>query len=105
MIERLSHEERESLLSTLTGWELVREGEAIRRNFLFRDFSAAFAFMTQVAILAEKADHHPEWSNVYNRLEVVLTTHDVGGLSTRDIALARSINALLDDTQQQGSST
>jgi 4a-hydroxytetrahydrobiopterin dehydratase len=67
----------------------------IRRSFAFTDFAEAFAFMTRVAILAEKADHHPEWSNVYNRVKIMLTTHDAGGLSERDVALAKAIDGFL----------
>ena len=73
----------------------MQDPDGIRRLFTFRDFSAAFGFMTRVALLAEMADHHPEWSNVYNRVEILLTTHDAGGLSRRDIDLAARIDALL----------
>ena len=71
------------------------EWYSARARFTFGDFNAAFGFMTRVAILAEKADHHPEWSNVYNRVDIVLTTHDAGGLSQRDVDLARAIDALI----------
>ena len=82
------------LLDSLPGWRHAGErGGTITREFRFADFSRAFAFMTQVALAAEKRDHHPEWSNVYNRVEIVLTTHDAGGLSMRDIDLARVIDA------------
>ena len=70
------------------------EPEGLTRRFIFPDFVAAFGFMTRVALLAEKADHHPEWSNVYNRVDILLTTHDAGGLSERDIAMARAIDAM-----------
>lgn len=93
-IAELTAAERDAALSGLSGWSLVREGKAIERHFAFDDFVAAFGFMTRVALLAEKADHHPEWFNVYNRVEVTLTTHDAGGLSTRDIDLARAIDSL-----------
>ncbi len=66
----------------------------MRRRFTFADFGQAFGFMAQVALLAEKADHHPEWSNVWNRVDILLTTHDAGGLSARDVALARQIDGL-----------
>ncbi|WP_313801654.1 4a-hydroxytetrahydrobiopterin dehydratase [Sphingobium sp.] len=95
MIAKLDEEERVLALRTLPEWTPVQTPEGIRRLFTFRDFTAAFGFMTQVALLAEKADHHPEWSNVYNRVDITLTTHDAGGLSRRDIDLARQIDALL----------
>ena len=94
-IEQLSEEERETWLAALPGWSLAREGKAIEHKFKFADFSQAFAFMTRVALLAEKRDHHPEWSNVYNRVEIALTTHDAGGLSLRDVEMAKAIDALV----------
>ena len=94
-IAELTETERAQALSELSEWTLVRDGKAIERTFAFADFSEAFAFMTRVALLAEQHDHHPEWSNVYNRVEIALTTHDAGGLSTRDVAMARAIEALL----------
>jgi 4a-hydroxytetrahydrobiopterin dehydratase len=80
-------------------WEMVEGRDAIARAFRFADFSAAFAFMTRVALLAEKADHHPEWSNVYNRVDIVLTTHDAGGLSQQDLDLAGAIDKLVGKTK------
>ena len=80
-------------VAKLKGWTVVAGREAISKQFRFADFNEAFGFMTRVALLAEKLDHHPEWSNVYNRVEIVLTTHDAGGLSSRDIALAKAIDA------------
>lgn len=94
-VEELSAEERDSWLRGLPGWTLSREGKAIARTFEFGDFSAAFGFMTRVAMLAEKRDHHPEWFNVYNRVEITLTTHDAGGLSLRDVKMARRIDELV----------
>lgn len=94
-IEQLSEEERQSWLAALPEWSLAREGKAIERKLKFADFSEAFAFMTRVALLAEAADHHPEWFNVYNRVEITLTTHDAGGLSLRDVKMAKKIDALL----------
>ncbi|MFA7601883.1 MAG: 4a-hydroxytetrahydrobiopterin dehydratase [Novosphingobium sp.] len=94
-IARLTDAEREAALAVLPDWRLREDGLAIARDFRFADFSEAFAFMTRVALLAEKADHHPEWSNVYNRVHVTLTTHDAGGLSTRDVQMARAIDRLL----------
>lgn len=89
-IPRLIDAEIELALVQLPGW--TRSGDAIERSYKFADFTHAFAFMTRVALLAEKADHHPEWSNVYNRVDVRLTTHDAGGLSARDVALAHAID-------------
>lgn len=75
-------------LEKISGWEVVKEGAAIRKLFTFHDFNAAWGFMSRVALLAEKMNHHPEWFNVYNRVEVVLNTHDVGGLSALDFEMA-----------------
>jgi 4a-hydroxytetrahydrobiopterin dehydratase len=94
MVAKLTPAERKAALGELTGWRLAAHRDAIERSFKFRDFVEAFGFMTRVALLAEKADHHPEWSNVYNRVEILLTTHDADGLSARDVALARAIDAL-----------
>jgi 4a-hydroxytetrahydrobiopterin dehydratase len=90
-VPRLTDAERDAALSSLPGWVLRADGLAICKTFRFGDFAEAFGFMTRIAIQAEKADHHPEWFNVYNRVEITLTTHDAGGLSTRDVALARAI--------------
>ncbi|TRL36959.1 4a-hydroxytetrahydrobiopterin dehydratase [Rhizobium straminoryzae] len=79
----------EAALAEIEGWELAPDGRSILRNFKFADFRAAFAFMTECALSAEKLDHHPEWSNVYSRVSVTLTTHDSGGLTERDLRLAR----------------
>lgn len=92
MVEKLNAQARSRLAETLPGWTL--DGEHLRRRFTFADFNAAFAFMTRVALLAEKADHHPEWSNVWNRVDIALTTHDAGGLTARDVKLATAIDAL-----------
>ena len=81
-------------LAGLDSWTLSDDGKAIARALKFKDFSAAFAFMTRVALAAEKADHHPEWTNVWNKVEVMLTTHDAGGLTDKDVALAKAIDAL-----------
>ncbi len=93
-IARLSDDERRAAVAGLARWTLREDGLAIARDFRFADFTEAFAFMTRVALHAEKADHHPEWSNVYNRVHITLTTHDAGGLSKRDVALARVIDGL-----------
>lgn len=94
MIERLNEAARGEALATLTNWRLAADGRAIEQTFRFADFSQAFAFMTRVALAAEKLDHHPEWSNVWNRVEIRLTTHDAGGLSERDVALAKMIDRM-----------
>ena len=91
MVAKLTPAERERLLPELEGWTLDAGRDGIRKSYRFRDFVEAFAFMTRGALLAEKADHHPEWSNVYNRVDVLLTTHDAGGLSMRDVDMARAI--------------
>jgi 4a-hydroxytetrahydrobiopterin dehydratase len=95
MIAKLSESERKATLAELPNWQLVEGRDAIRRGFKFRNFSEAWGFMNRVALLAEAQDHHPEWSNVYNRVEIVLTTHDCQGLSTRDQRLARDIDKLV----------
>jgi 4a-hydroxytetrahydrobiopterin dehydratase len=92
MIPRLTDAERNAALAGLDGWAHDTARDGIRKSYKFADFTHAFAFMTRVAILAEKADHHPEWSNVWNRVDILLTTHDAGGLSQRDIDLARAID-------------
>jgi len=91
-IAQLTLAERNAALARLTAWTLREDGLAICRSLRFGDFAEAFGFMTRIAILAEKADHHPEWFNVYNRVDITLTTHDAGGVSERDIALAAAID-------------
>ena len=93
-IPLLSHPDRAAALSALPEWQIAGDGTAITRRFSFADFRTAFAFMTGVALAAEKADHHPEWSNVYNRVTITLTTHDAGGLTERDVTLAGEIDRL-----------
>ncbi len=95
MVEKLDDAARADLARSLPGWRIVEGRDAIARGFRFRDFSEAWGFMARVALLAESQDHHPEWSNVWNRVEITLTTHDAGGLSARDIRLAQAIDALL----------
>lgn len=95
MVGRLTDGLREESLAALPDWRWDAERDAITRKFLFQDFNQAFGFMTRVALLAEKADHHPEWSNVWNKVDILLTTHDAGGLSTRDIQMAQAIDALI----------
>lgn len=87
--DRLDVAQIEAALATLPGWRRTEGREAIAKSFRFADFNRAFAWMTRVALMAEKLDHHPEWSNVYNRVEVVLSTHDAGGVTALDITLAR----------------
>ncbi len=94
-IARLTDTETAALLAEVPGWTLRQDGKAIIRTFTFADFNAAFGFMTRVALYADKADHHPEWFNVYNRVEMTLTTHDADGLSARDAAMARAIETYL----------
>ena len=94
MIELLSEAERVDALDGLPDWDHDDARDAITRSFAFTDFAEAFAFMTHVAIVAEKADHHPEWANIYNRVDITLTTHECGGLSARDIALAQAIDGI-----------
>ena len=94
-IEALSDTERAEALDGLPDWDYDEGRDAIRRTIVFTDFAEAFGFMTQVALIAEKADHHPEWTNVWNRVEILLTTHDAGGLSERDVELAQAIDGIL----------
>ncbi|WAT19063.1 4a-hydroxytetrahydrobiopterin dehydratase [Aurantiacibacter sp. MUD11] len=93
-VEKLTQSAAEEALKGLDGWEFDRDGDAIRKLFTFADFSEAWGFMNRVALIAEKADHHPEWSNVYNRVDITLTTHDADGLSERDLRMAHAIEAL-----------
>ena len=93
MTDKLTGKARSDALASLTGWAEVQGRDAIHKSFKFADFTAAWGFMARVALAAEKADHHPEWFNVYNRVDIVLSTHDAGGLSERDIALAKLIDA------------
>lgn len=92
---KLNEANRDAELARLPDWHFDAGADAIERQFKFRDFPAAFGFMARVALLAEKAGHHPEWSNVYNRVSIRLTTHDAGGLTDKDVALARAIDALI----------
>ncbi|MGH6988983.1 MAG: 4a-hydroxytetrahydrobiopterin dehydratase [Stellaceae bacterium] len=94
MSERLAGAARHAALHELHGWAEVEDRDAIRKTFHFSDFSEAWGFMSRVALAAEKMDHHPEWLNVYNRVEIVLSSHDVEGVSERDVKLAHAIEAL-----------
>lgn len=95
MPKRLTDAERAALAQSLPDWPMVQGREAIARQFQFRDFSEAWGFMNRVALLAEGQNHHPEWSNVWNRVRIELSTHDAGGLTDNDVSLATAINALL----------
>jgi len=94
MVQKLNAAARAALPATLPGWALVPGQDAIRREFRFEDFVGAWGFMARVALLAQAQDHHPDWRNVWNKVEITLTTHDAGGLSERDVTLARAIDAL-----------
>jgi 4a-hydroxytetrahydrobiopterin dehydratase len=94
MAERLTADARISALTGLPGWTDVPGREAITRTFTFKDFNEAFGFMSRAALVAEKNDHHPEWRNVYKTVEVVLATHDAGGVTALDIDLAKAMNAI-----------
>ena len=94
MAEKLDTAAIDAAVARLDGWQYDRQRNALVRRFEFSDFSAAFGFMTRVALAAEKRDHHPEWSNVYKRVEIALTTHSAGGISALDVELAAAIDAL-----------
>ncbi|MBV1699371.1 MAG: 4a-hydroxytetrahydrobiopterin dehydratase [Hyphomicrobiales bacterium] len=92
MAQKLSGETRSRALARLKGWRDVEGRDAIHKTFVFTDFNAAFGFMTRAALVAEKMDHHPEWSNVYKTVEVTLSTHDAGGLTELDVKLAEAMD-------------
>lgn len=94
MAEKLKESERADALASIADWTLVDGRDAITRTFRFKDFNAAFGFMTRVALKADKMDHHPEWFNVYNRVDVTLSTHDADGLTSLDIRLARFMDGI-----------
>lgn len=95
MTEKMTKAVWTKALEGVDGWGPVSGSEAIRRDFSFKNFSEAFGFMARVALVAEKMGHHPDWSNVYNRVTITLNTHDAGGLTEKDFALAKAINAFL----------
>ena len=95
MTAKLEGKARSDAIAALKNWSEVPGRDAIQRSFKFADFNHAWGFMNRVALAAEKADHHPEWSNVYNKVEITLSTHDAGGLSAKDVALAKFIDSLL----------
>jgi len=94
MAERLSAEARKAALKGLPGWTETPGREAIARTFIFKDFNEAFGFMARAALVAEKSDHHPEWRNVYTTVEVVLATHDAGGVTELDVKLAEAMDRI-----------
>ena len=94
MAGKLEGAERAKAIAGLDGWTEVEGRDAIRKDFAFTDFNAAFGFMSRVALMAERMDHHPEWFNVYNKVEITLASHDVGGVSARDIKLAAFIDGV-----------
>lgn len=94
MAEKLIGNKRAEALAELPGWAEEADSDAISRTYIFADFSEAFGFMTRAALVAEKMDHHPEWFNAYKTVEVTLTTHDAGGVSEQDIALAKAMDAI-----------
>jgi len=94
MAEKLSSDQVDEILSDLTGWQKVENRDAIAKTFKFKDFSEAFGWMVRAALQAEKMNHHPEWFNVWNRVEVTLTTHDAGGVTRLDLKLAAQMNVL-----------
>jgi len=94
MAEKLTDSARKTALAKLNGWSEVKGRDAISRKFTFKDFNEAFGFMARAALVAEKNDHHPEWRNVYKTVEVVLATHDAGGVTKRDIELAKAMNGI-----------
>jgi 4a-hydroxytetrahydrobiopterin dehydratase len=89
---KLIGDARQKALADLKGWREVQGRDAIAKTFVFKDFNQAFGFMSRVALLAEKMDHHPEWSNVYKTVEVTLSTHDAGGVTQKDVALAEAMD-------------
>lgn len=93
MVDKLNPEARREALAELTDWNQVEGRDAIEKSFKFKSFNEAWGFMSRVALAAEKLNHHPEWFNVYNRVDILLSTHDCGGLSELDVKLAKRIDA------------
>ena len=98
MADKLTGQARKTALAKLNGWSEVKGRDAISRKFTFKDFNEAFGFMVRAALIAEKLDHHPEWFNVYNKVEVTLATHDAGGVTEKDVQLAEAMNRLAQST-------
>lgn len=96
MPQKLAGDARKAALAGLPGWTELMDRDAIFRKFVFKDFNEAFGFMARAALIAEKLDHHPEWLNVYKTVEVTLSTHDAGGLTEKDVTLAKAMNKLTD---------
>jgi len=96
MAQKLTADERKTALAKLSGWAQVSGRDAMTKTFTFKDFNQAFGFMTRVALVAEKMDHHPEWLNVYKTVEVTLSTHDAGGVTELDIKLAETMDRIAD---------
>lgn len=94
MAQKLTGEARKAALAKLHGWTEVQGRDALAKKFVFKDFNEAFGFMTRAALVAEKMDHHPEWSNVYKTVEVTLSTHDAGGVTELDVKLAQAMDAM-----------
>jgi 4a-hydroxytetrahydrobiopterin dehydratase len=94
MAERLSAEAAKAELDKISGWRLAKSGAAVAKTFEFADFSEAFGFMARAALVADKMNHHPDWSNSYNKVKVVLSSHDAGGLTARDFKLAAALNKI-----------
>ncbi|MEE3165340.1 MAG: 4a-hydroxytetrahydrobiopterin dehydratase [Pseudomonadota bacterium] len=92
MATKLPTKRRKEALRTLRGWKKSRGKNAIEKDFIFKDFKSAFSWMTKIALVAEKMNHHPEWFNVYNKVEVTLSTHDAGGVTELDIEMAKEMN-------------
>ena len=94
MAQKLDEAARRAMAARVPGWQMVQDRDAIQKSFKFKDFNAAFGFMTRAAMIAEKMDHHPEWFNVWNKVDVTLSTHDAGGLTERDLKLAEAMDQL-----------
>ena len=97
MAEKLESKERNKILKTLKDWKKTRGRDSIEKNYIFKDFTSAFSWMARIALIAEKMDHHPEWFNVYNNLDIKLSTHDSGGVTEKDLTLAKNIDEVFNN--------
>lgn len=97
MAEKITRDAATAQMKALPGWTIDPDRDSIKKSFVFKDFSEAFGFMTRCALVAEKMNHHPEWFNVWNKVDVTLSTHDAGGLTDLDLKLAAAMNALVED--------